>query len=637
MSTSSLMQIGKTAMFASYAAMQTTSNNIANANTVGYSRQQAEFATAQGLQTSVGYFGSGVDVTTISRAYNQLLTAQANSTSSTSASDQAQLSYLTQLESAFSTGTSGIGYAAGQLFNTFVDVADNPSDSSSRQVALSQANQVASLISGASQQLQALQSSVTQDVTTQLATVNSLAAQVAKLNQQISAVQSSGQSPNDLLDQRDQLINQIGNYIDVTALPADDGSIGLFVGGGQSLVLGATANTLKAVPGTYDSSQVQVAIQSGNGPSQIVPSSSITGGSIGGLLKFQDDDLSAGNAMLGQLATAISSAVNEQQSLGLDLTGASGGAIFSIGSPRVLPASTNSGSASLSVSVTDANQAQASDYKLTYDGTNYNLVRLSDNQTSAGSPFTAAQLAAGVTVDGVKIQLDSGSASPGDSFLLQPVSNTASKMQTVLTDPSGIAAASPFTAAVGASNTGTATVTGITAVDPSYNASLGADIKFTSDNGDYSYTLGDGTTGTGTWTANNPIEINGFALQLSGVPKSGDTIAVSPTTAISSNNGNAQAFVNLGTSAMVLGANITDAYSAVVASVGVQVQTVTASASASSAAASDAETARANVAGVNLDEEASRLMQYQQSYQAAAKILQVAQTVFDTLIQTVSG
>jgi flagellar hook-associated protein 1 FlgK len=637
MSSSSLMQIGKTAMFASYAAMQTTSNNIANANTVGYSRQQAEFATAAGLQTNVGFFGSGVDVSTISRAYNQLLTAQANTTSSVSSSDQAQLSYLTQLESVFSTGTGGIGYAAGQLLNSFVDVANTPSDSSARQVALSQANQVSSQISGASQQLQSLQYGVVQDVTAQVASVNALAQQVAKLNQQISAARSSGQPPNDLLDQRDQLINQIGNFIDVTALPADDGTIGLFVGGGQNLVLGATANSLKAVPGNYDTSQVQIAIQSGNGPAQIVPSASITGGSIGGLLKFQNQDLAAGNAMLGQMATAISSAVNEQQSLGLDLTGARGAPIYAIGSPRVLPGSMNSGSASLSVSVADAGQVQASDYKLTFDGSNYNLVRTSDNQASPGSPYTPAQLAAGVTVDGVKIQLDAGSAAPGDSFLLQPVSNAAGKMQTMLADPAGLAAASPFTASTGASNTGTATVTGITAVDSSYNPALGAAIQFTSDTGAYSYTLSDGSTGTGTWAANTPIEINGFALQLAGVPKSGDTIAVAPTTAISSNNGNAQAFVSLGTAAMVLGANVTDAYSSVVASVGVEVQTVTAAAKASASAASDAETARANTSGVNLDEEASRLMQYQQSYQAAAKILQVAQTIFDTLIQTVSG
>jgi flagellar hook-associated protein 1 FlgK len=637
MSISSLFSIGQSALFASYAAIQTTSNNISNANTTGYSRQEVQLAPANGMATNVGYFGSGVDVTTISRSYNQYLTSQANSTNSVSTADQAQLNYLTQLQGVFGTQKSGIGYTAGQFLNSFVDVADAPSDSSARQVALSDANQLSSQLASAGQQVQTLQSGVTQDVTAQIATVNSLAQQVATLNQQIASATAAGQPPNDLLDQRDKLINQIGGYMNVTAIPADNGSISLFVGGGQNLVLGTTANTLKAVPDTYDSSKVQIALQTGTGPNQIVPSNAITGGSIGGMLKFQNDDLTDAAALLGQMATAISGAVNQQQALGLDLNGSTGSPIFSVATPRVLSASTNGGNAGISVSVNNASQVQASDYKLTFDGSNYSLVRQSDNTVSPGSPFTPSQLAAGVSVDGITVKLNAGTPSAGDSFMLQPVSTAASSMQTVLADPSGIAAASPFTASMGAANTGTATVAGLTASSPSYNPALSATINFTSGAGAYSYTLSDGTTGTGTWTAGSPITINGFSLQLSGVPKSGDTIAIAPTTAVSSSNGNAQAFFNMGTSPIVNGNDVTDAYSNVVANIGVRVQTVTQASTNSSAAASDAETARANDSGVNLDEEASRLMQFQQSYQAAAKILQTAQAVFDTLIQTISA
>ena len=636
MSLTSLMSIGQTAMFASYAQMQTTSNNISNANTPGYSREQANLAVGAGQQTSVGFFGSGVDVTGVTRAYDQFLTAQANVSNTVAAADSSRLTQLTQLQSAFSTGTSGIGYAAGQVLNAFVNVTNTPSDSSARQVVLSQASQLASMIQGAGTQITTLQAGIVQDVKSNLSTVNGLAQQVAALNQKIATYQSSGTSANDLLDQRDQLIKQIGGYINVTTVPNADGTVGLFVGAGQNLVLGATSNTLTAVADPYDATKVQVAVTDGSSPAVVVPSSSITGGSVGGMLQVQNDDLESASNLLGQIASAFSAAVNQQQALGLDLNGRPGAAIYSVGAPQVEPASTNAGSATIGVTISNASQVQASDYKLSFDGTSYSLTRLSDNSTAAGSPYTSAQLAAGVSVDGMTIQKASGTATAGDSFLLRPVGAAAQSMKTVLADPNGIAAASPFTATMGTSNKGTATVGALAAVSTSYNPALAATISFTSGSGAYSWTLSDGTSGTGTWTAGNPINLNGFALQLSGVPSSGDTISVAPTPQVASNNGNAQAFVNLGTAKVINGQNVTDAYASAIANVGVRVQSATAASTASTAAAQADETARSNNAGVNLDEEASRLIQFQQAYQAAAKVLQVAQSIFTTLLQSMA-
>jgi flagellar hook-associated protein 1 FlgK len=637
MSISSLMSIGQTAMFASYAQIATTSNNISNANTPGYSEQQVQLASAAGQQTSAGFFGQGVDVATVTRTYNQFLTGQANATNSSSAADTASLTQLTQLESLFGTGTSGIGYAAGQLLNSFVDIANTPSDSSSRQVTLSKASQLASMFQSAGSQVSAIQSGIVQTVQTSLATVNGLATQVAALNKQIAAVQSSGQPPNDLLDQRDRLVNQIGNYVNVTTLPASDGTLSVFVGGGQSLVLGGSANALSTVADPYDASKVQVAVGAPGMALVTLPSSLISGGSIGGLLKVQNTDIPAANNLLGQMATAISSAMNQQQALGLDLSGKPGAPIFSVAAPQALPASTNTGNASIGITVSDATQVQASDYKLSFDGSNYSLTRLSDNTTAAGSPFTTAQLAAGVTVDGTTLQLNSGAASAGDSFVLRPVGRAAQTMQTVLVDPSGIAAAAPFVASTAAANRGTAAVASLTAVSTGYNPALTANINFTSNTGNYNWTLSDGTSGTGTWSAGNPIALNGFRLQLNGVPASGDAITVVPTASVGSNNGNAQAFFNMATTAIVAGQNVTNAYASVIANIGVRVQSATAASTASSAAAASAKTAAANNSGVNLDEEASRLIQFQQSYQAAAKVLQVAQSLFTSLLQSVGA
>ena len=641
---SALMSIGKTAMYASYAALQTTGNNIANANTPGYSRQQTVLADASGQFTGSGFFGKGVNVTNVTRAYNQFLTTQARSTSSASSSDAARLDKLTQLEGVFPIGSSGVGYAAGALMNSFVDVANNPGDSSARQVVLSQAQELASRFKAAGSQLDDLQTGVTQDVKASVENVNSLAQQVARLNQQIAALKGSGQTPNQLLDQRDLLIGQIASSISITTIPADDGSVGVFIGGDQSLVLGANANTIKAVPDTFDPAKVMLTMKEG-ATNRLIPTDSLAGGSLAGLLKFQNEDLSAAKNLLGQMAAAVTGAVNKQQALGLDLgqPASPGAPIFSVGAPRVLSASNNTGSATLTATTSDTTKLQASDYALSFDGSNYTLTRSFDQSTVAGSPYTPAQLAAGVQVDGVTLQLTGGTANAGDRFIVQPVANAAQNMQTVLASVQGIAAAAPFTGSLGTTNTGTATVSSLVAVNPSYNGALSASIVFTSGTGNYTWTMSDATTGTGTWTAGTSISLNGFELNLAGVPKSGDTIAVTPTASPASNNGNALAFTGLGTSAFVsaTGASagtsasmgITDAYASALASVGVRVQGGKTAASMSSVAASQAETARANEVGVNLDEEAARLIQFQQSYQAAAKILQVAQTVFEAMLR----
>ncbi len=652
MSGSALMTIGKTALFANYAALQTAGNNIANVNTTGYSRQEAQFQTAQGQFTGSGFFGKGVSVATVTRAYSQLLTQQAVASQSIAAADSARNDRLAQLENAFPTGTAGLGSAAGNFLNAFVDLSNKPADASTRQVVLSQAQDLAARFRAAGDQLSALQSGVTQEVKTSVGTVNTLAQQVAKLNLQITAYRGTGQSPNDLLDERDRLVSQISEFVNVTTVEADDGSVGLFIGGGQNLVLGSNANTLTAVADPFDPAKVQLALREG-GANRAIPADSLQGGSIAGLLRFQNSDLTAANNLLGQMATAISGALNKQQSLGLDLStpAQAGGALFSVGTPRVLDSSNNAGTANLSLTVSDSSQVQASDYSVNFDGTNYTITRLLDQQPVTGGPFTAAQLATGVSFDGVSLQLSSGTAQAGDRFILQPVAAASQNMRTVLSNPNGLAAAAPFVGSMGASNTGTASVASLAAVNPAYDPTMTAAIQFTDNSGNYSWTLSNGTTtttGTGTWTAGTPIALNGFELNLDGVPKTNDTVSVAPTTSVASNNGNALAFADLADIGIVAsmpqtsgaaspGMTITDAYASAISDIGVRVQGSKAATTISGGVATAAETARANSAGVNLDEEAARLIQFQQSYQAAAKILQVAQSVFDTMLQTVAG
>jgi flagellar hook-associated protein 1 FlgK len=650
MSASTLMSLGTRAMFANFAALQTTGNNIANANTAGYSRQQVELATAPGQYTGAGFFGKGVDILTVTRSYDKFLTTQAASASSTAAADEARMAQLKQLENVFTLGENGLGAATGSLINAFVDVANNPQDSSARQVVITRAKELAARFTTAGNQISSLQSGVTLDMKTSVEIVNGLARQVAQLNKQISSLQGAGHTPNDLLDQRDQLVGQISQYVGVTTVEADDHSMGLFIGGGQALVLGANASTLKATTDTFDPSKSQLSMVEG-GVDRLIPESSLSGGSILGLMQFQNEDLVEARNLLGQMATAVAGSLNQQQSLGLDLgqPPAFGSALFSVGAPRAQPSRANGGNAEFGVSVADFTQVQASDYELRFDGANYTLTRLSDDQATAGSPFSPADLAAGVQVEGMIIRLDAGGSAPGDRYKLQPVAAAAEEMKLMLTDPKGIAAASPMTATFNAFNTGTASAATLSAVNNSLDRNLTANINFTSATGDYDWTLTDSNGviaagGSAIWSAGAPIELNGFALNLNGVPRSGDAITVSPTVSSAGNNGNALVLSALGEAAVVgastlpdgtlsVGKSFTDAYASAVSNIGVRVQSATSAAKISSAFAETAETTRANKSGVNLDEEAARLIQFQQSYQASAKVLQVAQSVLDTLLQ----
>ena len=644
MTTSTLMAIGMRAMTANYAALQTTGHNIANANVDGYSRQRAELATAGGQFSGAGFFGKGVDVVAVTRSYDAFLTREAVATNAQASADAARLGQLTQLEAVFPPGEQGLGYAAGQLLNAMVDLASRPQDISTREVVLARAQDVASRFAVAASQLDALQIGVGQDLSNDVASINSLAERIAQVNDQIGRLGSSGQAPNDLLDQRDKLVAELSSYVQVTTIAADDGTLGVFVAGGQRLVLGNVATPLTVSPDPYDASRLAVGILD-NGVTRALPQQLIGGGSLGGLLRFQNEDLVAARNHLGQLTTTLATQLNQQQALGLDLRNppGSGAPLFAIGAPRALPAETNLrnaaggfvASVAVAVAVADATQLQASEYTLQADPANagkYLLTRQTDGLVRS--------IANGATIDGLTITVGVPAPAAGDRFLLQPLTYAANALKRVLDDPRGIAAASPLEATRGVTNTGTATVASLTITSSTVNPQHTASIAFSNGSGDYTWALRDRSTnalvasGTGAWQGGSSIELNGFALTLAGVPAAGDSFMVAQTAHSSSNNGNALAMAALRDQRMAGGQTITDAYATMMAGIGVQVQGARTASEISGAIAANAEGQRSAQSGVSLDEEAARLLQFQQSYQAAAKVLQVAQSVFDTLLRT---
>lgn len=651
---SSLMSIGMRGMFAATASLDVTGHNIANASVKGYSRQQAELETAVGQFTGSGFFGKGVNVVNVTRAHDAFLSMQATAAAALQAKDDTRSSQLQELEKLFPAGEQGLGYAMGDFMNAAVDLANSPADSSARQVLLARAADVAARFRTASDRLDILQQGVTADLKTTADTLNGYADQVAKINQQIAANNGVDQKPNDLLDQRDQLIKQMSAIIQVNTLSASDGTISVFVGSGQSLVLGNQASQLLVTQDPDDTSRSALSMSLPGGQTMALRADQLGGGSMAGLMAFQNEDLVDARNQIGQMAMAFASKVNDVQARGLDLRDppSAGSPLFTIGAP-VAKANQNNAKdasgnylASVSLSVTDASQLQASDYDLRPDGSGvagqYTLTRLSDGLARA--------IHDGDTVDGFKVSVGSPDLQAGDSFRLQPVAAAAGGMTRALDDVAGIAAASPVTATLGSANTGTASVDQLkvtsSAVDPTQTAS----ISFTNGSGAYTWTLTDSATntvvssGTGTWTAGQPINLNGFALSLNGVPASGDTIQVAKTTFPASNNGNALAMASLRDEAFVGryqrsdgtladGATVTDAYAATMADVGVRTQSAKSAAAISKASQSDAESSLASTSGVNLDEEASKLIQFQQAYQASAKVLQVAQSIFDTMLQ----
>ncbi|WP_242477986.1 flagellar hook-associated protein FlgK [Rubrivivax gelatinosus] len=665
MGASPLMSLGMRAMTASYASMQVTGHNIANASVAGYSRQQADLATATGQYTGAGFYGKGVDVTTVTRAHDQFLTRAATTAKSLSELDATRAQRLKQLENVFPTGETGLGYSVSNFLNAMVDLASRPSDTSTREVVLARAQDVATRFNAANEQINTLQAGVTADLKTTVTEVNGITKSLAQINNQIAAARGLGHAPNDLLDERDRLVSELSSKIQISTVSADDGTVGVFVAGGQNLVLGTTSVEMRVTTDPLDGSRAALALVDGN-KLRMLDEDSLGGGSMTALLRFQNEDLLDARNMVGQLASAVASAVNDQQELGLDLNGDGGKPLFEIGAPRARPATNNAKDASgnylatISISTPDGTVLNAADYMVRPDpsvANGYLITRLSDPQASFNR---TADASGSFEVDGMAVTI-TGTPASSDRFMLQPVAGAAGGMSAIIKDPRLLAAASPLVATLGAGNTGTASVASLTMVEPPVAGSTAA-VNFSLDGSgklQYSWTVTDSggtatTTGPLAWDEEGvvppePYSINGARLQIAGVPKAGDSVdiaAINPSY-VGSNNGNALALSALRDKAIVGrsesggvysgGAITSDAYASAMADIAVRVQTAKSASTISTAVSNQAELARSEVAGVNLDEEAARLIQYQQSYQAAAKVLQVAQSIFETLLQTAAG
>ena len=621
------LNIAARALTTNQSVLQVIGNNIANANTVGYSRQSATLEAVAGQKIGNAYYGKGVELTSVKRSYDAFLAKQANSTATVAAGDELRYQKMQQIEALFPLGEGSLGTQLNNALNAWVDVQASPSDSTARAVVISRAEEFAARIRDTATRLGDLGDSARLQSAEVVKSINQLASQFAELNTKVVSGLASGQAPNDLLDQRDKVLAELNKKINVSTVTANDGSQTLFVANSYPLVMGSQAATLAVVPDPFDSQNRQVLSFVNGGVATTIDSSMLTGGEIKGLQDFVNNDLTSAQAQLGRMAFVFASEVNTQQTMGLDLTGAAGQNMFSFSSPVVSPSTTNGGTAVLSLSLANDKALAGSDYEVTYNtATTVTIRRLSDGAVVAGSP---APTTLPVTVDGLTLANVSGTANVGDRFLLRPVSDAAKDIAVVLSAPKDLAVASAVALTPGASNSRGLTIE--QAVKTSATAgALPITIAFNA-LGQISFNAG----APQTFTPGQPMAYNGYSITLRGTPANGDTFTLNalPTNAARSNSGNAQAMLALrDVTAFDGNTTLSDGYVTVFSSVASTLSEAKFSAAFSSAQAATAETQRANKAGVNLDEEAAMLIQYQQAYQASAKYMGTVQSLFDTLM-----
>ena len=659
----SLMNVGVSALNANQQALTTVGHNIANVNTPGYSRQTVYTNALHGQNMGNGFIGKGVQVATVMRNYSALLNRQSNAANAIHAADTSRLQGLMQMQDVFKGGDGSLGAAVTNMMNAFVDVQAAPSDATGRNVVLTRMSELAARFHAASNMLEEQDYSTAQQLRNNALLVNDKASQVARLNNEISRALATGHQPNDLLDARDQVIREINQYVQTTQVAADDGSISLFVGGSQALVLGINSGQLSVEETKeYPGSQRMALYFSQPGGQQLeLTAAMVGGGEIAGLLKFRNEDLAEGRNLLGRLAMTIGHELNLQNQRGLTLNGQQGGALFSLPTTSTgygnITGYSNIGPGAATTQVIDASQLKPSEYRLIFEGSPVApvLTRMSDgkvfNATST-PPLNMGNLATGFDADGLRFIVPAATlaaAVSGNSMLFKPFSTAASEIEALVHNPDELAAASALTANINKNNTGKLQLTQVGANDFTAIPAAQDPVRLTFDGaGQVTYQTYNHLTNTWSaaspqmdYTPGQPITINGWSITLTGTPAVGDTVTVNNALdlgeAFRLNAGNAGAFLDLRDKKVFdEGTTLSDGFSAAMAVVGTRTQSVQLAEKLSATVAKNLEMDRTAVSGVNLDEEAARLLQYQQAYQASSKVIQIAQSLFDSMLNAVA-
>ncbi|GGY66508.1 flagellar hook-associated protein FlgK [Pseudoduganella albidiflava] len=621
---SNLLSIGRTGLLAAQTGIATTGHNITNSSVPGYTRQGIVQSTLPPLNQGVGYVGTGTQVAQIKRYYDDFLNKQVMNAQSTQGSVDAYLTQMTQIDNMLSDASIGLSPALQDFFRGVQTANSNPSLQSSRTSMLSSAETLAARFHEVSGRLQELQEGVNTDITNTVNGINSYAAQIANLNNQIATLTTDPLNPpNDLLDQRDQLVRELNQQVKVTVLPSDNNMLNITFGSGQPLVVGTSHLEMRAVLSPTDPGRLVVSYPS-TGRSTIIGDDTFAGGALGGLMDFRRESLDRVQNQIGQVAAGLTQAFNEQHRLGQDLNGDLGGDFFTPLKGYVGYDAGNSPLSTLEVdaTITDARALTGLDYELNFDGDPpaYSITR------SDGQVFTDLS----VPIDGVTYTL-TGDPQAGDRVQVRPTYTAAADFDVAITDYRKIALAAPVTTSVPTTNSGNGTISPGVVNEDYIGNQLAAPVTLTFTGGEITG-FPDGSTVP--YEEGTTLSFGGISFSISGTPAEGDTFIVGPNTSGVGDARNGVLLAGLQTSNILNNGTSTfqGAYAATVNFVGNKTRELQVGSAAADTTVDQAIAAQQSVSGVNLDEEAANLLRYQQAYQAAGKVMQVAGTLFDTLL-----
>ena len=622
-----LLSNGTSALLAFQRALATVSHNVANVNTPGYSRQRVDLEARPGVGTAQTYVGSGVQVQDLQRLADGLVFARQIDSSGELGRLQQLSSLSDRVDALMSDDATSLSSPWGEFANAVDAVTSAPTSRTARSQLLAAATRLVDRFHTLDGRLGQLDEEVDQKIATGVADVNRLSSEIANLNRDIVAAGSN--AAPDLLDARDQRIDQLAALVGGSTIAQDDGSVNVFTAGGQALVLGIRAQPLSTTPDPYHPERLQLALATPAGTVALGAGS--VGGQLGGLMEFRGNVLDPARAELGRLATAFAGQYNATQQAGVDYDGNAGAAMFTLAAPRVAAHAANTGSATLAASVTDLGALQGADLVLRYDGSAWSATRSDGSSVAMSGSGTAASP---FVVNGVSVVV-SGSANAGDRFDLSPTTGAATSLKLALTDPNAIAAAGPLQVAAATANTGSARAASTQVTDASAFASFGgATIDFLDSN---TYTI-DGA-GPYSYSAGTPIAAGGWSLSLEGTPAAGDSFSLARTPPRSADNANARALAALDQNGVLDGGttSVTTGITQLTAQVGGDARHAQLSLQAQQTIHDQIGAERESISGVNLDEEAANMLRYQQAYQAAAQVMSTANTVFQTLLAAVRG
>lgn len=667
-----LMGIGLSGILSHQTALNTTANNITNANTEGYSRQEVLFSTQEGQYTGAGTIGSGVTVDSIRRLADEYLNQQIREDTSLYGEQNALNTELSSLDNLLAGESTGLSDALNNFFAALQNAAEDPTSLPQRQLVLSEAQQVVNRFQSLNEQLVQQRESVNGQMQQAVDDANTLLQGIAELNLAISESPglAQGNTPNELLDQRDEMLRQLSELVSIRVTEAEGSQVNVSLSNGVALVTGGNASVLGTQENATDPLSLSITVT--NGGRTLVVDDQITGGTLGGLRRFEEEALQPAFDDLGRIALALSDAVNQQHEIGMDLEGDLGGLFFSsINDPevqrsRVIANANNQEpqDAQFAVEISDTSALESGRWILQFGENGTYEVLDADTGDLVTQGRLPSDPQAEINMPGFNIRYESGTIHAGDSFLIDPARNAAADIELEISREEDLALASPIRATTADDNLGTGVIsqgTMLNVRNPLTNALLPGftqqqtlangplEVVFSETGGVLEYTVKDasGTVvdsgpfvsgQTNTILSADPGDpgYQGFQFEISGEPEPGDQFFIEFNAGGISDNRNAQLLAALGTANTMNGGtqSFSEGYAGLVEDIGVKTRQSQLDLEAGTTLLEQSSNQRESLSGVNLDEEAGKLIQYQAAYTASAQVIAVAQDLFDTLLQS---